>query len=145
MKEAIADTSPSRRIRLRNYLAASIIFVLFADLLLLIFARGRFPLGISLLASFLCLDSYLALFVLLGHESVQLFIQKQIARHSKFPLLFLLVLFIPHLVYAVGTHSFSILSALKLLIYFALPFGKSEPVIRRFQIGLLRDLYPGHC
>jgi len=121
MEEAIQGFPPSKQIRLQYYLAASIAFICLANLILLGFAREKFPLETSLLAAFLCLDSYLALFILLGHGSVQLFLQQHARRHNRFVLLFLLALFIPYLVYAFGTRSFSSLSTLKLLLYIALP------------------------
>jgi len=104
----------------RHVLAVGACLIL-ADGLLVVLARQRVPFDLRFISAIICLNAYLALFLLLGSIGCQSFLQHRLNKGAGTTLAFLLCLLGPYLVYAAGTRSFQWLLFLKLTLYILLP------------------------
>jgi CAAX protease family protein len=106
---------------LRRYFLAVVAFLILADSLLFILARQKVPLDFSFISTAVCLNVYLALFLLLGNGECQSYLKGKVKEGPGTVLVFLLFLVGPYLVYATGTRSFQWFLFLKLATYTLLP------------------------
>jgi hypothetical protein len=89
--------------------------------LILAVFRARLASRQAFVAATLCLNGFLAILLLLAHRDIQSWLKARIASNSKSAWLFLSLILLLYLAYALGTDSFRTLSFLKLVAYVLLP------------------------
>lgn len=97
------------------------IFLVVVTALIPAVSGGRLPVDKRFIAATLCLNAFLAILLLLAHRDIQAWLTAKIASNSKSAWLFLSLILLFYLAYAVGTDSFRTLSFLKLVAYVLLP------------------------
>ena len=97
------------------------LFLIAVNSLLIGIASKRYPLNMAFAAAVVCLNCYLILFLSLGNQRFQSKLEAGVRQGHSRVVCFLLALFVPYLIYALGTESFRWLSFLKLALYIGLP------------------------
>jgi membrane protease YdiL (CAAX protease family) len=106
---------------MRIWFFGIVLFLIVVNGLLIGLASMRYPLNAAFVSAGVCLNCYLILFLLLGNRQFQSNLEVGVRQGHGRVLCFLLSLFVPYLIYALGTESFSWLSCLKLALYIGLP------------------------
>ena len=106
---------------MKRYLLAVGFLLILVNILLILLARQRVQLDLSFLSAAICLNAYLALFLWLGHERSQNYLEQKVRRSVGVIFLFLVSLIGPYLIYVVGTRSIQALPFLKLAAYILFP------------------------
>src|SRR5262245_40925494 len=106
---------------MRSWFGGIVIFLIAVNGLLIGLGSKRFPLDTAFASAGVCLNCYLILFLLLGNRQFQSNFESGVRQGRGRIACFLLALFVPYLIYALGTASFSWLAFLKLALYIGLP------------------------
>ncbi|MEW5978866.1 MAG: type II CAAX endopeptidase family protein [Acidobacteriota bacterium] len=107
--------------KIRWYLGGVIAVLAVANALIFMLATRRFALDGALLSATLCFNVYLAVYLLLGNQTLQNELRRRIEQWAWTSSAFLACLLIPYLIYVAGTATFSWLSLGKLLLFAAGP------------------------
>ena len=96
-------------------------FLAIANSLLVVLARQRLPLGAAFISTAICLNVYLAVFLLLGNNQCLSYLKRKVEERPATTVVFPLCLIAPYLLYATATQSFHWFLFVKLLTYTLLP------------------------
>ena len=103
------------------YVGCVAILLTVVTILILAVSGGRLPVDKRFITATLCLNGFLAILLLLAHRDIQSWITARVAGNGKVAWLFLSLVLLLYLAYALGTDSFRSLPFLKLAAYVLLP------------------------
>jgi membrane protease YdiL (CAAX protease family) len=121
MKAALETPRKLRPKGLTVYFGCVAILLTVVTTLILAISGGRLPVDTPFIAATLSLNGFLAILLLLAHRDIQSWLTARIASDSNSVWLFLSLILLLYVAYALGTDSFRILPFLKLAAYVLLP------------------------
>ena len=121
MKAVLETPLKLRPKGLTGYLGCVAILLTVVTTLILAVFGERLPVDTRFIAATLSLNGFLAILLLLAHPDIQSWLTAKIVTDSKSAWLFLSLVLLLYLVYALGTGSFRGLPFLKLIAYVLLP------------------------
>jgi len=105
----------------KRYLRAVAAFLIAADSLLVVLARQKLDLDLSFFSALISLNIYLVLYLCLGSNELQSYLEQKVKEGKLVTATFLLLLLGSYLIYAAGTRSLQGFLFLKLAAYILFP------------------------